>query len=219
VLPLFWGFLIAEELVQDNPLLRIKCPKAEKKVIKGLPPDQVSRLLGEFDTSFSGRRNRGLLLVLIDSGLRLGEALSLTVDSVDMNHQILTVQGRTGERVVRFGTQTAKALLKYLMARGKINSACDSFWLTSQGQPLTHSGVESLFKKLSAKTGIAVHPHPLRHTFAAMWLRNGGDSLMLQRLLGHSTLTMTNKYAQAVGCLDAVESHKRYGPADNLRFK
>jgi len=49
------------------------------------------------------------------------------------------------------------------------------------------------------------------------WLKNGGDSLMLQRLLGHTTLIMTNRYCQAVGCEDAVESHKRYGPVDNVK--
>ena len=57
-----------------------------------------------------------------------------------------------------------------------------------------------------------------RHTFATMWLKNGGDSLMLQRLLGHTTLMMTNRYCQAVGCYDAVEAHKRYSPVDRLRY-
>ena len=56
----------------------------------------------------------------------------------------------------------------------------------------------------------------LRHTFATLWLRNGGDSLMLQRLLGHTTLMMTNRYCQAVGCYDAIEAHKRFSPGDGL---
>ena len=72
---------------------------------------------------------------------------------------------------------------------------------------------------MSKKTGVSVHPHLLRHTFATLWLKNGGDSLMLQRLLGHTTLMMTNRYCQAVGCYDAVEAHKRFSPMDNLGFK
>jgi len=79
---------------------------------------------------------------------------------------------------------------------------------------LIHLAVDSLTAKQWA--GIAVHPHLLRHTFATLWLKNGGDSLMLQRLLGHTTLMMTNRYCQAVGCYDAVEAHKLYSPVDRI---
>ena len=84
----------------------------------------------------------------------------------------------------------------------------------NQGIPLKQAIDRFLLKK-----GVHVHAHLLRHTFATLWLKNGGDSLMLQRLLGDTTLMMTNRYCQAVGCYDAVESHKRYSPVDNLRFK
>jgi site-specific recombinase XerD len=118
---------------------------------------------------------------------------------------------------VRYGKTTAKALAAYLRLCSKVNGHNESLWLTGKGVTLKDSSVETLFIKLSKRTGIAVHPHLLRHTFATMWLKNGGDSLMLQRLLGHTTLMMTNRYCQAVGCYDAVESHKKYSPVDNLR--
>ncbi|MFC1894007.1 tyrosine-type recombinase/integrase [Chloroflexota bacterium] len=128
----------------------------------------------------------------------------------------MKVDGKTGERVVRFGSTTAKALKKYLKNRTRVDGSNDSLWLTDKGNTLKDSSVETLFIKLSKKTGIRVHPHLLRHTFATLWLKNGGDSLMLQRLLGHTTLMMTNRYCQAVGCYDAVESHRKYSPVDNL---
>ena len=81
---------------------------------------------------------------------------------------------------------------------------------------LKASAVETMFRALSRRTGMAVNPHLLRHTFATLWLKNGGGSLMLQRLLGHTTLMMTNRYCQAVGFYDAIESHKRYSPVDRL---
>jgi site-specific recombinase XerD len=133
-----------------------------------------------------------------------------------MEQQIIKVDDKTGERVVRYGTTTAKALKGYLKLRSKVNGHNDSLWLTKKGITLKDSSVETLFIKLSRKTGIRVHPHLLRHTFATMWLKNGGDSLMLQRLLGHTTLMMTNRYCQAVGCYDAVEAHKLYSPVDRL---
>ncbi|MFC1962919.1 tyrosine-type recombinase/integrase, partial [Chloroflexota bacterium] len=156
------------------------------------------------------------ILVLVDCGLRLGELLNLKLNDVSREQQLLKVDGKTGERVVRFGSTTAKALLEYLMNRTSVDGNNKSLWLTDKGITLKDSSVETLFIKLSKKTGIAVHPHLLRHTFATLWLKNGGDSLMLQRLLGHTTLMMTNRYCQAVGCYDALESHKRYSPIDNL---
>ena len=133
-----------------------------------------------------------------------------------MNQQTLQVHGKTGERVVRFGSGTARALLKYFMVRDMYNGHSDILWITKEGTALKPYAVETIFRHLSKKAGVNVHPHLLRHTFATLWLKNGGDSLMLQRLLGHTTLMMTNRYCQAVGCYDAIESHKKYSPVDNL---
>ncbi|MHC4537411.1 MAG: tyrosine-type recombinase/integrase, partial [Planctomycetota bacterium] len=93
-----------------------------------------------------------------------------------MEQQLIKADGKTGERVVRFGSITAKAMRKYLKLRSEVNGNNDSLWLTEKGITLKDSSVETLFIKLSKKTGIRVHPHLLRHTFATMWLRNGGDS-------------------------------------------
>lgn len=71
------------------------------------------------------------------------------------------------------------------------------------------------YKQASVEQRTSLNPR-LTHVFATLRLNNGGDSLMLQRLLGHTTLMMTNRYCQAVGCYDAIESHKRYSPVDRL---
>ncbi len=204
-------------LLTCNPLLKIKVPKAEKKIIKALSYEDVSKLISAFNSTFEGKRNKAIILVLVDSGLRLGELLSLTMDNLNMEQQLLKVSGKTGERIVRFGRATAKALLKYLMARQRINGSSPYLWITGKDTPLKPSAIETISRALSRKTGIRIHPHLLRHTFATLWLKNGGDSLMLQRLLGHTTLMMTNRYCQAVGCYDAIESHKKYSPVDRLR--
>lgn len=150
---------------------------------------------------------------MVDCGLRLVELLSLEMVDLNMEQQLIKADGKTGERVVRFGSTTMKALKRYLKRRNKVNGHNDTLWLTKKGITLKDSSVETMFIKLSKRTGIRVHTHLLRHTFATMWLRNGGDSLMLQRLLGHTTLMMTNRYCQAVGCYDAIEAHKRYSPS------
>ena len=190
-------------------MVKIKVPRAEKKVIKALDCKGVNQLISALGNTFDGVRNKAIILVLVDCGLRLGELLNIKLSDVNREQQIIKVDGKTGERVVRYGKTTAKALAAYLKLRSQVNGHNESLWLTEKGITLKDSSVETLFIKLSKRTGIAVHPHLLRHTFATMWLKNGGDSLMLQRLLGHTTLMMTNRYCQAVGCYDAVESHKK----------
>jgi len=215
-LSVLFNWLISEELLQYNPLIKIKVPKAEKKVVKALSYAEVIQLVSTFGKKFEDRRNKAMILILVDCGLRLGELLNVKMSDIDMQQQLMKVDGKTGERVVRFGATTARALLRYMKVRQALNGHCDHLWITGDGTGLKDSSVETLFIKLSKKTGIAVHPHLLRHTFATLWLKNGGDSLMLQRLLGHTTLMMTNRYCQAVGCYDAVEAHKRFSPVDGL---
>jgi len=211
-----FNWSVSEGILETNSLVKIKVPRAEKKVVKSLSSAEVNQLILHFGDSFDGVRNKAIILVLVDCGLRLGELLNLKLFDINMEQQLIKADGKTGERVVRFGTTTKKALKKYLKLRDKVNGNNDSLWLTEKGITLKDSSVETMFIKLSKRTGIRVHPHLLRHTFATMWLRNGGDSLMLQRLLGHTTLMMTNRYCQAVGCYDAIEAHKRYSPVDGL---
>jgi site-specific recombinase XerD len=211
-----FNWSVSEGILETNSLIKIKVPKAEKKVVKSLSSTEVNRLILHFGDSFEGIRNKAIILVLVDCGLRLGELLSLKLFDINMEQQLIKADGKTGERVVRFGDTTKKALRKYLKLRNNVNGTNDSLWLTEKGRTLKDSSVETMFIKLSKRTGVRVHPHLLRHTFATMWLRNGGDSLMLQRLLGHTTLMMTNRYCQAVGCYDAIEAHKKYSPVDGL---
>ena len=211
-----FNWSVSEGILETNSLVKIKVPKAEKKVIKALGSTEVNQLLEALGSTFDGVRNKAIILILVDCGLRLGELLNIELSDVNMEQQIIKVDGKTGERVVRYGKTTAKALVAYLKLRSKVNGHNESLWLTKKGITLKDSSVETLSIKLSKKTGIAVHPHLLRHTFATMWLKNGGDSLMLQRLLDHTTLMMTNRYCQAVGSYDAIESHKKYSPVDNL---
>jgi len=207
---------VNEGILETNPLVRIKVPRAEKKVVKALDSTEVTQLISSLPDTFDGVRNKAIILVLVDCGLRLGELLNIKMSDINIEQQLMRVDGKTGERVVRYGNTTWKAIKIYLKLRKKVNGQNDSLWLTKKGITLKDSSVETLFIKLRKRTGIYVHPHLLRHTFATMWLKNGGESLMLQRLLGHTTLMMTNRYCQAVGSYDAVESHKQYSPVDRL---
>jgi len=163
-----FNWSISEGILEISSLIKIKVPRAEKKVVKSLIHTEVTQLISSFRDTFEGIRNKAIILILVDCGLRLGELLNIEVDDINMEQQLIRVDGKTGERVVRFGVTTGKALKKYLKRRAKINGSNDSLWLTDKGVKLKDSSIETLFIKLSKKTGIRVHPHLLRHTFATM---------------------------------------------------
>ncbi|MFC1962152.1 tyrosine-type recombinase/integrase [Chloroflexota bacterium] len=173
-------------------MVKIKVPRAERKVVKSLIPTEVSQLISSFRDTYEGIRNKAIILILVDCGLRLGELLNIKMADIQIEQQLMRVDGKTGEGVVRYGKTTWQALRKYLRLREKVNGHNDYLWLTRKGITLKDSSVETLFIKLRQRTGIHVHPHLLRHTFATMWLKNGGEGLMLQRLLGHTALMMQN---------------------------
>ncbi|MFC2024290.1 tyrosine-type recombinase/integrase [Chloroflexota bacterium] len=166
-----FNWSINEGILETSSLVKIKVPRAEKKVVKSLTSTEVSNLILHFGNTFEGIRNKAIILVLVDCGLRLGELLNLKMLDINKEQQLIKADGKTGERVVRFGSITAKALKKYLKRRNNINGGNDSLWLTKKGITLKDSSVETMFIKLAKKTGIRVHPHLLRHTFATMWLR------------------------------------------------
>jgi integrase/recombinase XerD len=117
-------------------------------------------------------------------------------------------------RVVRIGNKAQKALWKYVTLYRKGNS--NRLFLNRNSEPFNFFGVSIFLKRLGNKAKVKVHPHKLRHTFAVSFLRAGGDVFILQYLLGHSTLQMTQRYLQSLDANDAANAHKKFSPLDNL---
>ena len=104
-----FNWLIDEEDISINPLIKIKVPKAEKKVIKALSSNEVNQLLSIFGNTFEGKRNKAMILILVDCGLRLGELLNIKMADINLGQQLMKVNGKTGERLVRLGTDRKSA--------------------------------------------------------------------------------------------------------------
>ena len=101
---------VREGILETNPLVKIKVPRAERKVVKSLVHREVNQLLGALGNTFDGVRNKAIVLILVDCGLRLEELLNTKLGDINMEQQLMKVDGKTGERVVRYGKATAKAL-------------------------------------------------------------------------------------------------------------
>jgi site-specific recombinase XerD len=213
----FFGWLEREELVIENPFKNLKAPKINKTIVQALSTAEIDRLFKVCSgKSMLDVRNRAILSVFLDTGLRLSEVTNLTIDDTHMDDGSLFIRhGKGGkQRIVRIGAKAQKSLWRYVTLYRKGNS--NRLFLNRSGEPLGLRGMKILITRLGDKAKVKVHPHQLRHTFAISFLRAGGDVFSLQYLLGHSTLQMTQRYLQSLNANDAARAHQKFSPLDNL---
>lgn len=200
---------------------RIEVAKSRPKVVVPFSNEDISRMLAvcnydyEHNAKFLGSRNRAMLLVLLDTGIRLSELVSMKVRDINSDTGYIRVLGKgSRERVVRIGKVAQRALWRYLMCR--THKDMEELWLTEEGRPLHNSGVQSLVKRLKERAGISGNgnTHRFRHTFALSFLRTDGNVFNLQYLLGHSDLDMVRRYTSTLGMEDALKAHEKASPAD-----
>ena len=189
----FLSWLYASGYHSVNLSNAFRLPKAHKAVINVLTRSEIDLLLSQFDiTSFLGFRNRCICLLMLDSGLRCGEVVSLSTERVHLKERYIIVDGKCDkERIVPISTLTARELARY----ARIKPSSDCFFCTLQGLPITSDTVKDFFRELKRVKGLErLYPHLLRHTFATTYLENGGNIYNLQSILGHTSLEMVKRY-------------------------
>jgi len=215
--------VLQEGFLKENPTARIKVAKPKSKIIAPYSGKEIKRMLAvcdwdyEHNAKFLGSRNQAIVLVLLDSGVRLSELAGMRLGDIDNEKGYIKVLGKGGkERIVRIGKTTQKALWRYLIYRPE-NSRQD-LWLTEEGEPLNSSGIQSLIKRLKQRAGVNSNGsvHRFRHTFALNFLRADRNVFNLQYLLGHSDLDMVRRYTATLGMEDALKAHEKASPADLL---
>lgn len=199
-----------------SPLRRLKPPKVEVQPIEGVGLADVKALLATCDKTFSGRRDKALLLVLLDSGLRIGECLQLDWNDVDLVGGSVLVRHTKNKkpRTVFLGRAARQALRAYAKLRKDDHPAV---WLTVHGERMTYTAVREVLRRRSRQAGLKQipSPHDFRRTCALQMLRNGADVVSVSRLLGHSSLEVTKRYlAQTEE--DLQQTHNRHSPGDRL---
>jgi len=201
----------------ENLFEKIRKPKEPQTQVSALTKDHVKAMLATCrGGGLLGLRDEALIRLLVDSGLRVSEALALTVQDIRFDDGAIAVHRGKGQkdRTVYIGPKTCKALLRYLCHR--LKNPGGLVFLTRQASPLTRCSACHLISKIGRKAGIVgvrVSPHSLRHTFATWFLRSGGDVFSLQRQLGHASLTMTRKYLDLTA-VDLASAHARHSPGN-----
>jgi site-specific recombinase XerD len=220
----FWSWLVSEGIAETNPFTKVKIPKPPRKIIPTFSNHQLQTLINVINTSTpEGYRDMAVILVLLDTGLRVSELTSLTLTDVRLAEGVLKVSGKgRKERLIPIGKASQRVLWNYVTRYRPepANPRCDLVFLTKDGWQLTKNRVQKMIdrygKKASIK-GVRCSPHTLRHTGAIMFLRNGGDVFTLQRLLGHASLEMTRHYCELAD-VDLKRAHSIASPVDNLNL-
>jgi site-specific recombinase XerD len=218
----FFAWLEEEEYIDDSPFRKIKPPIVRADQVQPFSPDQIVAFIEAARTSKYPARDEAIVRFLVDTGLRATELCELKREDCDLSELQARVLGKGNKvRTVCFGRRTTRALKAYLRLDEQHPGA--PVFISERGlaagEKLTRRGLLQLIGRLGRRAGIhreRCSPHTFRHTFAVEYLRNGGNVLSLKLLMGHTSLTQTDRYV-ALANADLQEQHRQFSPGDRVR--
>jgi len=193
----FFKYLMREAVVDANPARTVATPKREKHLPSVMQPSDIALLLEQPDLSTPlGLRDRAFLELLYASGLRIAELVGIDIDDVELRARLVKVRGKGAkERIVPFGSKAEEAMRAWLPAR-EAPAEEAALFTNYRGGRITQRSVRRLFdgyvRAAALRAGIS--PHTMRHSFATHLLNAGADLRAIQELLGHASLSTTQKY-------------------------
>ena len=206
-------FALRRGIVRENIVKQIRSPKLPKDTnIPIVKQEDLRLLLRSCGPTFLGYRDRAIMLLLYDTGLRLSELTNMTFSNLDLENMEVSVLGKGNKkRTVSFDESVRKALLDYLSA-GKFKT--DVFWLTEEMHPIKNKGIQEMLARRSKTAGLErIHPHMFRHACAVNLLEAGMNIDALMKYLGQETITVLQGYLKSLKSKDASRLHKTFSPA------
>jgi len=214
----FCNWLVAEGLLPESPLRRLRPPRVPRQSKPILQEGELRALL----TLLGGRksplalRDAAIIALLLDTGMRVGEVVGLRLADLQ-GDGLLIRQTKTGRpRLAFLGRRASQALHRYLaLGRPRLKPRCDALFLSRDGTSLTTDGVRLLLRRRGKELGLKLAPHRFRHTWATQMLRSGVDLETLRLLGGWADYSMLRTYAHLVEG-DLREAMRRHSPLDRL---
>jgi integrase/recombinase XerC len=219
----FYRYLLREGVVAVNPAELIQLPRCEKYIPVVLSADEMLALLQvKFAEDAAGCRDRAMIELFYSAGIRLSELTGLNLEDVRLQEGLVKVRGKgRKERIVPFGKPALQALETYLQKRrGFLRKRADgqgkneeALFLSMRGKRMNPRGVARVVERVVRQSGIGrkISPHTLRHTFATHLLDAGADLRSIQEMLGHKSLSTTQKYT-SVSVSRLMEIYDRAHP-------
>ncbi|SJN39446.1 tyrosine-type recombinase/integrase [Luteococcus japonicus] len=216
----FCEWLVDEDELDANPMKKMRTPTEKPKPVPIVSDDALKMLLTTCrGKDFAARRDLAIFRVLIDCGLRVGELCNMghAPEVLNLDGQSALVHGKTGTRFVYLSDRTVQALDRYLrLRRGHRYASSEALWLGERG-PMTPDGIRERFNVRTEQAGIEhIHPHQLRHTWAADFLAHGGQEREAMRLAGWSSDAMLSRYGSANADARAKATALRMKRGDRL---
>ncbi|MHB8139108.1 MAG: tyrosine recombinase XerC [Smithellaceae bacterium] len=217
-----YKYLLRTGIIKNNPAQGVQTPKMEKYMPIFLSVDEAFELLdaSKDDNTASGLRNLAMLELFYSSGLRLAELAGLDTEDVNFNAALVKLRGKgKKERIVPVGAQALEAVRRYLSAtedlrqENSMDPLCGALFLNSHGKRITTRSIARIVDAATVKSGIGrkISPHALRHSFATHLLSAGADLRSIQEMLGHESLSTTQKYT-AVNISRLMEVYDKAHP-------
>lgn len=217
----FFNFLYTEHEIKNNPVKNIKNIKPTRKQKELLTKEEIKRILYEFDvTTFHGWRNRLIFKVILDTGVRITECVSIKPQDLDLKFNTILLKNTKNkhERYVYFSDRLKQELKRWLLYRDRYS---DSEWLfpTIRGTQLDITAYQSALKQAGDRANVKnVSPHVVRNTFAKYYLLNGGDLSTLSRILGHSSVEVTQRAYLDFTNDEIRRKYRKHSPLDHLKI-
>ncbi|BCW96785.1 MAG: tyrosine-type recombinase/integrase [Fimbriimonadales bacterium] len=217
ILRTFWNWCMREGLTEHNPFAKVEKPKAPQKVKPALTPEEIEQILQACEgTHWLRLRDKALILLLLDTGMRIHEAHSMAVGDAKQNCLLIRGKGAK-QRMVFLSPEVRLALARYLKACPFPLQESSPLWHGRYGA-LTLDGLLQVVDRIGRRAGLPKHlgAHAFRRTFATWSLRNGIDLEHLRQLMGHSDYTVLRQYLALVEN-DLKQAHAQHSPLRNLR--
>ena len=207
-------------IIKISPCAALKNPTIPKTIIRPLTSEQVQRMVGCCTDYRVGMRDKAIILLIYDSGLRRSEVSSIRLEDLDLKKGSIKVMGKgSKERLVGMGEAAKGALMQYLLKREDTQPWVFVTYYKGRPSKITPCSITCMVKRTMQRagiTGVKMGPHTLRHSFATASIQNGANLFYVQALLGHSDLDMTRRYAAMVNSEEAVKQHHSFSPADRI---
>ncbi len=201
---------------KPNPTHKLKLIKASKRIKPVISPEQVGQILHSLNRdTFEGYRNLAIVMLFWDAMIRKEELITLRMENVDLRAGLIKVYGKgRKERQVPMGAKTVK-MLHFYLNRWRLDVRGDLVFCQRNGDEITSRHCHKIIQDIGKRVGVTLYPHLIRHSAATYFIRQGGSPVILQKILGHTSLVVTQNYLH-MSNQDMIESYNRFSPSNAI---